>query len=122
LEFLNNLGFDLENFSGNSFIVNAVPQELDKLDIKQTILGLINDLEEHDFNYSKSIDEKKDLVIKYAACRAAVKFHDKLEPAEQVKLLQDVITMMDKINTCPHGRPFIMELTLDQLAKNFKRK
>ncbi|MCX6743331.1 MAG: DNA mismatch repair endonuclease MutL, partial [Candidatus Parcubacteria bacterium] len=122
LGFLNDLGFDLESFSGNSFIVNAVPQELDKLDIKQTILGLINDLEEHDFNSSKSIDEKKDLVIKYTACRTAVKFQDKLEPAEQIKLLQDVMTMMDKINTCPHGRPFIMELTLDQLAKNFKRK
>jgi DNA mismatch repair protein MutL len=122
LEFLKNLGFDIEIFSNNSFIVNAVPQELDKLDIKQTILGLINDLEEHDFNSSKSIDEKKDLVIKYAACRTAVKFQDKLESAEQIKLLQDVITIMDKINTCPHGRPFIMELTLDQLAKNFKRK
>ncbi|MFA5188378.1 MAG: DNA mismatch repair endonuclease MutL [Patescibacteria group bacterium] len=122
LEFLRNLGFDIEIFSNNSFIVNAVPQELDKLDIKQTILGLINDLEEHDFNSAKSIDEKKDLVIKYAACRTAVKFQDKLEPAEQIKLLQDVMVMMDKINTCPHGRPFIMELTLDQLAKNFKRK
>ena len=121
-EFLKNLGFDLEIFSGNSIIVNAVPQELDKLDIKQTILGLINDLEEHDFNSAKSIDEKKDLVIKYAACRTAVKFKDKLEVEEQIKLLQDVIAMMDKINTCPHGRPFIMELTLDQLAKNFKRK
>jgi len=121
-EFLKSLGFDLESFSGNSFIVNSVPQELDKLDIKQTILGLINDLEEHDFNSAKSIDEKKDLVIKYAACRTAVKFKDKLEPTEQIKLLQDVIAMMDKINTCPHGRPFIMKLTLDQLAKNFKRK
>ncbi|MCX6745496.1 MAG: DNA mismatch repair endonuclease MutL [Candidatus Parcubacteria bacterium] len=121
-KFLVDLGFDIEIFSGNSFIVNAVPQELDKLDIKQTILGLINDLEEHDFNSSKSIDEKKDLVIKYAACRTAVKFEDKLESEEQIKLLQDVIAMMDKINTCPHGRPFIMELTLDQLAKNFKRK
>jgi DNA mismatch repair protein MutL len=121
-EFLKNLGFDLESFSGNSFIVNSVPQELDKLDVKQTILGLINDLEEHDFNSAKSIDEKKDLVIKYAACRTAVKFKDRLASEEQIKLLQDVISMMDKINTCPHGRPFIMELTLDQLAKNFKRK
>jgi len=122
LEFLKNIGFEIEIFGANTFIVNAVPQVLDKLDIKQTILGLINDLEEHDFNQAKSIEDKKDLVIKYAACRTAVKFQDKLEIKEQIRLLEDVLAMMDKINTCPHGRPFIMELTLDQLAKNFKRK
>ena len=41
---------------------------------------------------------------------------------EQIKLLEDILIIKDNINTCPHGRPFIMELTLDQLAKNFKRK
>jgi DNA mismatch repair protein MutL len=122
LEFLKNLGFDIEIFGGNTFMVNAVPQELDKLDVKQTILGLIDDLEEEDFMSAKSVEDKKDLVIKYASCRAAVKFQDKLELEEQIKLLQDVKDTMDKINTCPHGRPFIMELTMDQLAKNFKRK
>ncbi len=122
LEFLSNLGFDIEIFGNNSFIVNAVPQDLDKLDIKTTILGIISDLEDNDFNQTKSIDEKKDLVIKYAACRTAIKFNDKITSQEQIKLLEDILTIMDKINTCPHGRPFIMELTLDQLAKNFKRK
>jgi len=122
LEFLKNLGFDIEIFGGNTFVVNAVPQELDKLDVKQTLMGLINDLEEEDFMSAKSVEDKKDLVIKYASCRAAVKFQDKLELEEQIKLLQDVRATMDVINTCPHGRPFIMELTMDQLAKNFKRK
>lgn len=122
LEFLQNIGFDIEIFGNNSFIINAVPQDLDKLDIKQTMLGLINDLEDHDFNKSKSLDEKKDLVIKYAACRTAIKFNDKIEIQEQVNLLKDIMEIMDTINTCPHGRPFIMELTLEQLAKNFKRK
>ncbi len=122
LDFLRNLAFDIEIFGQNTFIINAVPQNLNKLDLKKTILGLINDLEEHDFSQAKSIDEQKDLVIKYAACRAAVKFNDKLEVEEQIKLLEDVMQIIDKINTCPHGRPFLMELTLDQLAKNFKRK
>ncbi|MCX6740002.1 MAG: DNA mismatch repair endonuclease MutL [Candidatus Parcubacteria bacterium] len=122
IEFLKNLGFDIEIFGGNTFMINAVPQELDKLDVKQTILGLINDLEEEDFMSAKSVADKKDLVIKYASCRAAVKFQDKLELEEQIRLLKDVRATMDVINTCPHGRPFIMELTMDQLAKNFKRK
>ncbi|MBD3360036.1 MAG: DNA mismatch repair endonuclease MutL [Candidatus Buchananbacteria bacterium] len=121
LEFLQNLGFDIEIFGNNSFIINAVPQDLDKLDVKITILGLINDLEENDFKKIKSIDDQKDLVIKYTACRTAIKFNDKIDIKEQIKLLEDIRQIIDKINTCPHGRPFIMELTLDQLAKNFKR-
>ncbi len=122
LEFLSNLGFDIQIFGNNSFIINAVPQDLDKLDIKTTILGIINDLEDNDFRQLKSVTEKKDLVIKYAACRTAIKFNDKIANQEQIKLLEDILAIMDKINTCPHGRPFIMELTLDQLARNFKRK
>jgi DNA mismatch repair protein MutL len=121
LDFLQNLGFDIEIFGNNSFIINAVPQDLDKLDVKTTILGLINDLEENDFQKIKSIDDQKNLVIKYAACRTAIKFNDKIDIKEQIKLLEDIKQIIDKINTCPHGRPFIMELTLDQLAKNFKR-
>ena len=121
LEFLKNLGFDIEIFGNNAFIINAVPQDLGKLDIKKTILGLINDLEENDFQQTKSIDAQKDLVIKYAACRTAIKFNDKISNQEQIKLLEDILQIINKINTCPHGRPFIMELTLDQLAKNFKR-
>ncbi|HDQ23076.1 MAG TPA: DNA mismatch repair endonuclease MutL [Candidatus Uhrbacteria bacterium] len=122
LNFLQGLGFDIEIFGNKAFIINAVPQELDKLDIKQTILGIINDLEDQDFSRAKSLEEKKDLVIKYAACRTAIKFNDKIAIEEQTKLLEDILNIIDKINTCPHGRPFVMELTLDQLAKNFKRK
>ena len=121
-EFLKQIGFDIEVFGNNSFIINAIPQELNKLDLKQTILGLINDLEEHDLRLAKSIEEKKDLILKYTACRAAIKFQDKIEIEEQKKLLEDILNIIDKINTCPHGRPFLMELSLDQLAKNFKRK
>jgi len=121
LQYLNKLGFDIEIFGNNNFKINAVPQELSKLDIKKTILGLINDLQDNELNKLKSTDEKKNLIIKYAACRAAIKFQDKIATKEQIKLLEDILQIIDNINTCPHGRPFLMELTLEQLAKNFKR-
>jgi len=119
---LKKIGFDIEIFGQNTFKINAVPQDLGKLDIKKTILGLINDLEEKEFTKLKSTEDKQDIVIKYAACRTAIKFQDKLSNEEQIKLLEDILIIKDNINTCPHGRPFVMELTLDQLAKNFKRK
>jgi len=122
LEFLTKIGFDIDIFGNNSFIINAVPQDLDKLDIKKTILGLLDDLADNDFYKLNTIEEKQNIVLKYAACRTAIKFKDKLQGLEQVKLLEDIYQIKDQINTCPHGRPFIMELTLDQLAKNFKRK
>jgi DNA mismatch repair protein MutL len=121
LEFLQKMGFDIEIFGPNSFIINAVPQDLDKLDLKLTILGIISDLAANDWQQLTSLEAKKDLIIKYAACRTAIKFKDKLELKEQGNLLQDILMIINKINTCPHGRPFIMELTLEQLAKNFKR-
>ena len=112
----------MREHSGIDFIFENLDKIVQDCDIKKTILGLINDLEEKEFTKLKSTEDKQDIVIKYAACRTAIKFQDKLSNEEQIKLLEDILIIKDNINTCPHGRPFVMELTLDQLAKNFKRK
>jgi len=121
LEYLIKLGFDIEVFGTNTFIVQGLPEDLVGLDILQTVMGIINDLQSNDFMQLKSVEDKKDLVIKYAACRSAVKFHDQLQLQEQIRLLKDIQAIYNTLNTCPHGRPFLVELSLEQLAKNFKR-
>lgn len=114
------IGFNIENFGNNAFIINAVPAELVNHDAKEIILGAINDLSD-DLEYKKleTIDQKKLRLIKYAACRGAIKFNDQLSSAEQQKLLDEIEQY--NITACAHGRPIASEITFDELNKKFAR-
>ena len=55
------------------------------------------------------------------ACRASVKAGDRLTPEEKQELIEGFRRMRPPY-TCPHGRPIITELTLDQMERSFRRK
>jgi len=55
------------------------------------------------------------------ACKAAVRFGDRLSRDEAAALI-DESGALDKAFVCPHGRPTVLRLTLDELEKHFRRK
>ena len=55
------------------------------------------------------------------ACRAAIKKHHALPPELALGLVQDLLAC-EVPNTCPHGRPIIKKLTLDDLERSFGRR
>ena len=54
------------------------------------------------------------------ACKAAVKAHDLLSGREAEALLRDLRSCKDP-TCCPHGRPTMLSLDRDELARRFKR-
>ena len=54
------------------------------------------------------------------SCRGAVKANEKLTQDE----MEIMVKKLHQIGeyTCPHGRPIIIKITLDDLEKLFKRK
>ena len=63
----------------------------------------------------------KDELVKLTSCRAAIKAGDSLTKEEMVSVLEQ----LDKCElpfTCPHGRPTVIEVTLEELEKRFRRK
>lgn len=119
MELLTGLGFEIEPFGGNTFVVHAVPSFIVKEDLQKTILGLIDDFENNaakgDFN------ARKERALTYMACRSAVKFGDKLSAEEQKSLLKNLQAEALPY-TCPHGRPTIITMTFDELEKRFGRR
>ncbi|NOX96576.1 MAG: DNA mismatch repair endonuclease MutL [Nitrospirae bacterium] len=119
LPVLTSLGFDIEGFGGNAFILRAVPSLLNKANPKQLLLDIVDDL-----LGGKKIEEpleKQEQIIIIMACRGAVKAGDRLEQEEMVSLLKE-LPRMEHSYTCPHGRPTMVELTLEELEKRFRRK
>ncbi|HEX9664922.1 MAG TPA: hypothetical protein VGA49_03850, partial [Patescibacteria group bacterium] len=118
-DLLGKIGFMIDEFGGNSFNINAVPADISQYEIKKVLLGVISDLEDQEFRKTKIVEEKQDIVIKYTACRSAIKFNDQLTWEEQIQLLKDIKRY--NVISCPHGRPCLWEVGWSELEKKFKR-
>lgn len=110
------LGFEIEDFGGLSYKINAVPQVLGDLNIGMFFSGIFS--ERGKINNMKSADLINDSLAQ-SACKAAIKAGDKLSE-EQIRSLLG--QMKDGVPArCPHGRPAIIAITRKDLDKLFKR-
>lgn len=110
------LGFQIEPFGDKSFVVQAVPAALKDRDIKTVLYDILSDMASSKISKSNMLDE----LIKMASCKAAIKSGQKLATEEMTTLLAQLKTC-DLPFTCPHGRPTVIEITVDELEKRFRR-
>jgi DNA mismatch repair protein MutL len=111
--------FDFEKISGNSLIINTIPNFIHKEKLKEIFLWIIEDIGEENFHTSKTLEEVKNKIFAYTACRSAIKFWHKLSLFEINKLLND--SVIDYSLTCPHGRPVVYEINLQDLKWKYER-
>jgi DNA mismatch repair protein MutL len=117
-DLLKEMGFEIENFGGNTFMVISVPSYIVKEDLQKVISGLIDDLDD---NAKKGdYQRRKERALTYMACRSAVKFGDKLSTEEQKSLVKKLMTLAQPY-TCPHGRPTMINMSFAELNKRFGR-
>jgi DNA mismatch repair protein MutL len=117
IEIFNNTGFVIENFGDNTITVREVPYILGKLNIKSFLLEIIDNLK--NMGSGKTIEVKYDSIAKMA-CKRAIKANDSLSTLE-IKALLDALRFAEDPFNCPHGRPTIIKITLNELEKRFKR-
>ncbi|MPM37202.1 DNA mismatch repair protein MutL [bioreactor metagenome] len=110
-------GFDIEVFGGNSIAIREVPMLLGKPNVKDLFYDIIENLKA--LGSGKTIDVKYDKIASLA-CKAAVKANDRLSDKEMEVLIED-LRYIDEPFTCPHGRPTIIKIGLQELEKRFKR-
>jgi DNA mismatch repair protein MutL len=116
-EIFNNTGFVIETFGDNTITVREVPYILGKLDIKKFFLEILDNLK--NLGSGKTSEVKYQSIAKMA-CRSAIKANDVLRDVEIKSLLEQIRFLEDPFN-CPHGRPTIIKVTLNELEKRFKR-
>jgi DNA mismatch repair protein MutL len=67
-----------------------------------------------------SFDIQTDKMLKYLACRGAIKQGDKLNNIESQELISKLF-QTPNYQSCPHGRPTFIKTPLTELYKQFKR-
>jgi len=115
IELLRNFGFEIDFFGKMDVIIRAVPNIKFLCSIEELFRNIIEDLK--NANLRNSLIE--DIII-MSSCKKAIKANQPLNNTE-IKILLDQLFLLDEY-TCPHGRPILMKLTLNDIEKLFNRK
>lgn len=116
---LKELGFELEPFGQDSYMVRTLPLIMGRQLHVEAVFDILGELGQN--GKSTSQDALKESILTRMSCRAAVKAGDELSLAQIVKLIEGLHTAKRPF-TCPHGRPILISLPFDEIEKRFKRK
>lgn len=117
MEMFEALGYQIENFGGREFKLNAVPDNLFGLDGRELFIDFIADA---------SSSAKKVTIdtfihkLSTMACKVAIKGNTEISFKEADALI-DQLLKLENPYTCPHGRPTVISMTEAEIEKKFKR-
>lgn len=115
---LEKLGFEVEDFGGNSLRITAVPALLDWNHVDAALRAVASDLD--GLSPGASIDIALRQMAATMACHAAVKANDPLT-REKMQYLLDELRRTSHSTVCPHGRPVVLRLTRREIERTFER-
>ena len=117
LDALNNAGFAVELFGRNTVQVRAVPAIVAEASPAEALLAAIGDIECGEMPLDSTAEER---LIARVCKQAAIKAGQVLSYAEMEALIRQ-LEACESPRTCPHGRPTMLHLSAEQLAREFGR-
>ena len=113
---LEELGFELEPFGDEDYILRAVPADMESADARAAVEEILEKL-----RGGQSPDPKsaRDEILHTVACKAAVKAGWDTDTLELRRVAEAVLS--GQVRYCPHGRPVSAVLSRKDLDKLFKR-
>ncbi len=117
LPYLEKIGFELKEFGKNTVILNATPSDMRGSDEAKMIREIIDEYKER---RDKDNPIHYNLAASYA-CKAAIKAGDPLSNEEMRGLIHRLFQCSNPYH-CPHGRPIVVNLSLEEIHKRFERK
>lgn len=115
--YFRSFGFELSEFGGNSLSVSAVPAFLKHSTAEEAIRAMIDYL--LNATSGPSADPRHRFAAAFA-CGAAIKAGQRLDQEEMNALLNTLFATKNPY-TCPHGRPTVVRMSMDELARRFLR-
>ncbi|HPA62684.1 MAG TPA: DNA mismatch repair endonuclease MutL [Spirochaetota bacterium] len=113
LEEFRRIGFDIDTISDDTFAVSAIPSVLQGMNIH----GFIDDFAESAGERFESIRE---MIAAKAACHSAKRANDIMTNSD-IKTLIDYVFNSGAELRCPHGRPFVFNISEIEFEKMFRR-
>lgn len=111
------LGFDIKPFGKNTFVIEGVPPDVRTAQegkIVGDVLALYKEYQQHEQM------DVRDTLAKSYSCKSAIKAGDSLNEQEMRSLIDQLFaTRMPYV--CPHGRPIVLRISIEELDRRFGR-
>ncbi len=114
---LNAVGFSVEHFGGDTFLVRAVPSALSHQDCERVLDEIVQGLAENRDLVGEELEAR---LVKMVCKRASIKAGQILSDIEMKELVRQ-LEQCAAPRTCPHGRPTMLQLRAGELERAFKR-
>ncbi|MGH7714326.1 MAG: DNA mismatch repair endonuclease MutL, partial [Gemmatimonadaceae bacterium] len=115
---LEKIGFEIEDFGGQSIVLHSVPMLHARFDalrcLRETLASLTGDR-------GAAVHGKHERLVATLACRAAIKAGDAMQPGERRALLADLARTSLAAHDV-HGRSAIVRLSWAELERRFGRR
>ncbi|HXF61084.1 MAG TPA: hypothetical protein VNK95_05675, partial [Caldilineaceae bacterium] len=117
LDELAELGFEIEPFGGDAYLVRALPALLSGQDPRRVVEEIVAALAAQRNLVGEEAEQR---LVKIICKRAAIKAGQLLSPLEMQELVRQ-LEQCRSPRTCPHGRPTMLQLSAGELEKAFGR-
>jgi DNA mismatch repair protein MutL len=115
--YLTNLGFEIKFQPKNTILITGIPSDVK---IEHEVETLLDILHEYRKNEVEKELEVRDNLAKSYSCKAAIKAGDSLTEKE-MRILVDKLFATSMPYVCPHGRPIVIKIPLEEFDKRFGR-
>ena len=117
-DYLHKLGFEIEPFGGNEYVIKAVPTELFGISEKEMLFDIID---QYSLEGKKATPDTVLSKLATMACKAAIKGNMNISLLEAKALIEELMSLDNPYN-CPHGRPTMIFMSKSDVEKKFKRQ
>jgi DNA mismatch repair protein MutL len=115
--YLTNLGFEIKFQSKNTVLIVGIPSDIKIEHEVETLLGILDEFRKNE--QFKQLEVRDNLAKSYS-CKAAIKAGDRLTETE-MRILVDKLFATSMPYVCPHGRPIVIKIPLEEFDKRFGR-
>jgi len=115
--YLSNLGFELKFQAKNNVVIVGIPSDLKSEHEVEILLGILEEYRKNE--QLKQLDVRENLAKSFS-CRAAIKAGDRLNENE-MRILVDKLFATSMPYVCPHGRPIVIKIPIEELDRRFGR-
>ena len=109
-------GIEVEEFGPQTLRCTGLPALATRVDAQKLVTEMLDELAAP----ASSAGQKKHRAAALMACHSAVRLGDRLDGAEQQRLLDDLVAE-PRATTCPHGRPTVFVMDDSTLRRTFAR-
>ncbi len=109
------LGFDIEDFGGNSIIVNGMPADSSNQEPEQILDKFLNEILSGEVNAKQEVKER----IAKALAKASAISSNHILSVEEMRDMVDMLFACQNPNYSPFGKLIVSIIKIDELEKRF---